>query len=324
LFQKLNSSGAPQWATALSVVETGHYEGLSDIQPDNAGGFIVLWVRGSNTSPTTSSKALYTQRFDGNAAPVYSPVIVFNTTSIQNGYFPRFVPDGNGGGVYGWYEIGGSRNSYIQHVLPDGSLKFASPVASTGATPGRIRLGGSVQYDAAAREYFLVSEEGTTSTIADSVIAQKFDLDGNRLWTDSGVYAMPITAGSQPSFAQCQRSGGGCMVFCITPSGSASGVIAAAKVASNGSLAWSTLASSSPGTRSRLTSALSTQGFAILGWGNGASGGSSDVQVQNINPDGTLGTTAVCYSNCDGSTIPPILNVNDFTCFLNRYAAGCP
>jgi hypothetical protein len=30
------------------------------------------------------------------------------------------------------------------------------------------------------------------------------------------------------------------------------------------------------------------------------------------------------YANCDGSTVPPVLNVNDFTCFLNRYAAGCP
>ena len=31
----------------------------------------------------------------------------------------------------------------------------------------------------------------------------------------------------------------------------------------------------------------------------------------------------VCYSNCDGSTSPPVLNVNDFICFLNRFAAGC-
>ncbi|MFN0131096.1 MAG: S8 family serine peptidase [Phycisphaerales bacterium] len=30
------------------------------------------------------------------------------------------------------------------------------------------------------------------------------------------------------------------------------------------------------------------------------------------------------YANCDGSTIAPTLNVNDFTCFLNRFAAGCP
>ena len=29
-----------------------------------------------------------------------------------------------------------------------------------------------------------------------------------------------------------------------------------------------------------------------------------------------------CYANCDGSSVAPILNVNDFTCFLNRFAAG--
>jgi len=29
------------------------------------------------------------------------------------------------------------------------------------------------------------------------------------------------------------------------------------------------------------------------------------------------------YANCDGSSIPPILNVNDFTCFMNRFAGGC-
>jgi hypothetical protein len=30
------------------------------------------------------------------------------------------------------------------------------------------------------------------------------------------------------------------------------------------------------------------------------------------------------YANCDNSTIPPVLNVGDFTCFLQRFAAGCP
>ena len=29
------------------------------------------------------------------------------------------------------------------------------------------------------------------------------------------------------------------------------------------------------------------------------------------------------YANCDGSTIAPVLNANDFQCFLNQFAAGC-
>jgi hypothetical protein len=30
------------------------------------------------------------------------------------------------------------------------------------------------------------------------------------------------------------------------------------------------------------------------------------------------------YANCDGSTTAPVLNVNDFICFQSKFAAGCP
>lgn len=30
------------------------------------------------------------------------------------------------------------------------------------------------------------------------------------------------------------------------------------------------------------------------------------------------------YANCDGSTTPPVLNAADFVCFQQRFAAGCP
>ena len=38
----------------------------------------------------------------------------------------------------------------------------------------------------------------------------------------------------------------------------------------------------------------------------------------------TIGPGAACYPNCDSSTVAPILNVNDFSCFLNKFAAGDP
>jgi WD40 repeat protein len=42
--------------------------------------------------------------------------------------------------------------------------------------------------------------------------------------------------------------------------------------------------------------------------------------------DGVLAIAAppACYPNCDNSTAAPTLNVNDFSCFLNRFAAGDP
>jgi hypothetical protein len=41
------------------------------------------------------------------------------------------------------------------------------------------------------------------------------------------------------------------------------------------------------------------------------------VSVNGVPVPGTA-----CYANCDGSTTPPILNVADFGCFINRFTAG--
>jgi len=46
-------------------------------------------------------------------------------------------------------------------------------------------------------------------------------------------------------------------------------------------------------------------------------------QVDNVKIEAqTTVCNAVCYPNCDQSTIPPVLNVNDFICFQAAFAAG--
>jgi hypothetical protein len=58
--------------------------------------------------------------------------------------------------------------------------------------------------------------------------------------------------------------------------------------------------------------------------------GASDAGVYDVLATdycGTVTTVGVqlsvgCYANCDDSTVPPILNGNDFQCFLNRFGAG--
>jgi hypothetical protein len=55
--------------------------------------------------------------------------------------------------------------------------------------------------------------------------------------------------------------------------------------------------------------------------------GSSTPPILNINDFicfNNLFASGDLAANCDGSETPPVLNVNDFSCFLNAYAAGCP
>jgi hypothetical protein len=70
--------------------------------------------------------------------------------------------------------------------------------------------------------------------------------------------------------------------------------------------------------------------FQVLGAVNGACYAncdhSTEVPVLNINDFGCFlnrFAAADTYANCDGSSIAPILNINDFTCFLNRFVSGC-
>lgn len=63
----------------------------------------------------------------------------------------------------------------------------------------------------------------------------------------------------------------------------------------------------------RTATAISADGTVIAG--NGINPlGQSEAWVARVMP--------FCYANCDGSTVPPVLNVNDFACFLTAFATG--
>lgn len=54
-------------------------------------------------------------------------------------------------------------------------------------------------------------------------------------------------------------------------------------------------------------------------------GGVYDVVVSNgcgVQTSSGATLLVLCYANCDNSTTPPILNIFDYVCFLNRFSAG--
>jgi probable HAF family extracellular repeat protein len=82
-----------------------------------------------------------------------------------------------------------------------------------------------------------------------------------------------------------------------------------------------------------LADVLTGLGLDLTGWTlTEARGISADGRVivgTGTNPQGAteawradLGGQPSCYANCDGSTTPPVLNVNDFICFQQNFAAG--
>jgi hypothetical protein len=64
--------------------------------------------------------------------------------------------------------------------------------------------------------------------------------------------------------------------------------------------------------------------FGMVSWQGKLYAAGNYTQINNsLNASGLAAwTSCVCYANCDHSTAPPILNANDFQCFLNEFAAG--
>ncbi|MBU6413911.1 MAG: hypothetical protein KGS45_10575 [Planctomycetes bacterium] len=320
LANRYDFSGNLLAANLTLAVEASRYIALSDLEP-TGDGFVALWVRGTTTSPITSAKALYSQKFSNTGAAQWNagaPVIVFNTTSVQNGYFPTCLTDGNGGAIYGWYETGGSRNAYIQHVLTDGTLKFPVPIANTGATPNRIRISAGLAFDPVTSSYYLASTESGSPTQGNySVIVQRFDEDGTRLWTDTGTIILPTGTGNQSSFVQCvARPGEGCIVFGIDSRTSTTGVIFAAGVHPDGTVQWSNLPGSTISGKGRLTGTASEGGGAFLTWHDGATG-STDIRAQNVSSRGRFGLAS--DFNADD-----VVDFFDYLDFVAAFAAEDP
>lgn len=73
-----------------------------------------------------------------------------------------------------------------------------------------------------------------------------------------------------------------------------------------------------------ITAPLTGGAFALVGTAGQADAGSASAGAFRCDGGFWGVTLGACYANCDGSTTPPVLNVLDFACFLNAFAAQNP
>lgn len=295
--QKLDASGAPQWPADGFVHKpsTGSYM-LSDLVESNAGAVIALWVR--PIGDFMSDKHLYTQKYDPSGAEMWDgdpgtpttwdPVIVFDNGSVQIGYFPLFLSDGAGGGVYGWYAISGPRDCYVQRVGASGTELFPHNGVSASIQANRYQLSAALSFDQTTGETFLAWTESNTAQSQWGLYVQRFSVAGVRQWGNNALEILPLS-GTQNLYVNSLASDGDVIVTAL--SSSSGGTVLAARFDSSATPVWSPSpfdACSVISGKTRLDTVLNTTGDALLAWGDARNDG-GDIYAQNINPDGSLG-----------------------------------
>lgn len=156
--QKLDSAGVPLWNTdGVSIVPPSGFFFLADLHGDADGNVITSW--GAQLS--TYDRELWAQKLaaaDGSPLWGSDPVEVFGGTdgALQYGYFPPFIPDGDGGGVFVWYTVGANGQVHAQHILSDGSAAFAQNGVLVSTDANQNHFGPSGAYDATTGDIYEV------------------------------------------------------------------------------------------------------------------------------------------------------------------------
>jgi hypothetical protein len=315
--QQVDQNGVIQWDAGGMIEPTpgGNSDLICDVVALDFDRAAVSWSRNPN-------RFLHAQEYGPAGNGVWNagnPVVIFDGSALQFGYFPTFVPTGDGGAVFAWYETGGTRNVYVQR-LGNGGMELLPhngvPVSTN--TVGRIRLTPSVAYDTDANDTYVFWTE-STSPVQNmwGVYGQRLANNGDRLWTDAGKVIVPLS-GLQTANVKCilNGAGTGATVFWSDQPGSA--ILQGARLDSAGNFAWPgnilTACSTASG-KSRLDAARSACGEALLAWSDSRND-SGDIYAQNVRASGKLGNRKNGDVNEDG-----VVNIDDLLGVINGWGA---
>jgi|GEM_PF-1202374 len=295
--QRLSASGERLWGEGVSLsTPTGTFF-IADLHAHDDGSVIVS----GSAQLSFSDRRLWAQKLSASGAPLWgdAPVQVFNGSdgALQLGNFPTFLPDGSGGAVFAWYQVGMGTASHVrvQRVLSSGALAFPQNGVDAVTGTARQRSAPAVTFDAATGDVYVVfpeSEQVTSTERHYGVTAQRVDATGARRWGAAGRAVVPLAATPTAQVTATLAGNGPLFAWAFAP---VAGPIRyeAARYDADGVAVWPAerLAfKTAPTHAARLQARASTEGFTAFAWTDGPTPeANASLRVQNVRLDGRLG-----------------------------------
>lgn len=299
--QKLDVNGAALWTEGgVLLDQPAGLKLLGGLQPAGAGDAIVSWSNQSGSAHILRAQKVTAQ--DG--APLWgggTAVRVFGTGNLQFGYYPPFLTDGAGGGVFWDYDaVGVAFVPRVQHIDTDGNLLLGVNGVVPTTDGSSDHTDTSAAYDAATGDIYVVWRDNFTTGGAtfDGVSAQRVDSTGALAWGDTGKVLVAPTDATDGTHSISQLIAlpepDGFLASWVTGSiPAADQPLSVARLGVDGSYVWPAQTVDIKTTRytGRAEGAVGSDGMAVYAWQDGDDGaGLSTIRAQNINLDGTLGS----------------------------------
>jgi hypothetical protein len=288
--QRLDPHGHPLWSTPLVFAESGYNYTLCDLHAADNGSVIVSWERDSGFSSdhqlrankvSAAGRLLWGTKITKN-------IVLFDEGSLEFGEFPYFVTDGSGGAVFSWYTNSPALQSFAQHIRADGSEAFPHNGSPGSTDVQNVRVSPSVSYRAATDETFMFWTEEDGNQIYNGVYGQRFNSQGAREWSQTGLVLVPLGS-DQQMFVSNVQIGTGALVMWVDSPGYGQGTIQATKLNGEGlPICAQFPVSSASANKSKLSLGLAHSGLAAVAWADDRIGNNA-IYIQNVNPNCSLG-----------------------------------
>ena len=287
--QKLDPSGAPQWGTGVLLHPASGSYFVSDLHAADGASSILSFV-------TFSSRHLVAQKFGADGSLLWGAghVQVFDGGTLQYGNFPPFVLDGAGGAVFAWYSSSPSLQCRVQRILANGSEAFTHNGVETSTNASRLRVGPSAAFLPDTEEVVVFWTEESLNQDQWGLYGQKVDASGARQWTDSGRELVPLGGNMISSVVTLPFADGALVAWVDSVSYLVNEPLRGTRVDTDGSFVWATPIvdlSTVATPKSDVVGALGTAGYAAFAWTDGDEVSASDIPAQNLNGDGSLGSS---------------------------------
>ncbi|MEE2907904.1 MAG: hypothetical protein VX527_08740 [Planctomycetota bacterium] len=279
----------------------------SDVKASGGGSFIVSFVHYVSFS---GPKRLKAQKFGLDMNPQWgvSPIDVFISGSLQFGNYPEFVADVSGGAVLCWYETS-PLMARMQWINADGTRLFGTSgmTVTTESSMVHVNPVACIDPQTGHASVFWVRQNSTQGS--SGIQANRIDPNGQRLWGPTGSQLAPVSNLTTCLDLHAVHVGGLATGSWISSPSLGAEKVLAAGLDGNGNIAWPGSPRILSDSNSSKTDMVSCAGDSMLMtcWVDDRLG-TDQLYTQNINEDGTLGSSDNCPGDINGDGV---VNVND-------------
>jgi len=299
--QKVSPDGDILWGDGIVIA----YSGVNVTSPYlfPAGGDHVYIIWHEETGPFWApNRALYVQELDENGNFMYGTDIEVYPPSPGGAVITlQMCRDDSGGIVFAWYgnDEGMHFNCWVQHMDSDGLITM--PLGTVVSTSmARNHMYPAPAFIPETQEIVVFFSEQDLNQNQRGLYAQKFDMAGNRQWTDEGKQLIAL---SNNDYSLPMAGGINNMALCVYQAyefgNFVDSKIQAVMLDGDGNFFWpQQFIDMSTYQSSKLHTALAPYSFGqwVVAWEDERSTG-RDIYAQNIQPDGTLGMVMTSINN---------------------------